>query len=130
MRRIRVAVWISFAGLFVGGLALLVHRGQLPAWVLYVYLGASVLALLAYAWDKSAARADRWRVAESTLHWLAIVGGWPGAVFAQQLLRHKSSKLSFRVVFCMTIAINIALLTWTLDELGLVHLPDLEWLLK
>jgi uncharacterized membrane protein YsdA (DUF1294 family) len=32
-----------------------------------------------YGFDKSAAQNQRWRVAERTLHLLALLGGWPGA---------------------------------------------------
>jgi len=52
------------------------------------------------AFSKSAARKGAWRTQESTLHLLSLVGGWPGALVAQQKLRHKSKKQSFRFVFC------------------------------
>lgn len=65
-----------------------------------MYLCASVLAILVYAIDKSAARADQWHVSESTLLALGLFGGWPGDnIIAQQTLRHKSSKASFRKAF-------------------------------
>jgi uncharacterized membrane protein YsdA (DUF1294 family) len=60
----------------------------------------------AYAFDKAAARAGRWRTAEATLLLLGLVGGWPGALLAQQLLRHKSSKAPFRAAFWVTVALN------------------------
>jgi uncharacterized membrane protein YsdA (DUF1294 family) len=49
-----------------------------------------------------------WRVSESTLHTLSLVGGWPGALVAQQMLRHKSNKASFRAVFWATVVTNVA----------------------
>lgn len=54
---------------------------------------------MAYAMDKSAAVGGGWRIRESRLHLLALVGGWPGALLAQQVLRHKTSKAGFRGVF-------------------------------
>jgi len=72
------------------------------------YAGASVLAFLAYGFDKAAARRGRWRTSENTLHLLGLAGGWPGALLAQQLLRHKSSKPSFVAVFWLTVTANIA----------------------
>lgn len=87
----------------------------LPLLVPAVYLGASVITLFAYAFDKAAAVRGDWRTPESTLHFLALVGGWPGALLAQQLLRHKSTKAEFRLVFWATVALNVAafvLLLW------------------
>jgi len=78
--------------------------------ILLWYLAASVASLLAYGADKSAAQSGRWRVKESTLHMLALVGGWPGALVAQRMFRHKSRKPSFQVGFMITVIVNCALL--------------------
>jgi uncharacterized membrane protein YsdA (DUF1294 family) len=81
-----------------------------PMWVVWLYLGASVVTFLAYALDKSAAVRQAWRTKESTLHLLALVGGWPGALLAQQVLRHKSTKQEFRQVFWGTVTLNLVAL--------------------
>jgi uncharacterized membrane protein YsdA (DUF1294 family)/cold shock CspA family protein len=75
-------------------------------WFAAAYLVVSAVAFLAYAADKSAARRQAWRTPESTLHLLALAGGWPGALLAQQLLRHKSTKAEFRTVFWATVVLN------------------------
>lgn len=80
---------------------------RVPGWVAALYAGASVVCALVYAIDKSAAVAGRWRVSESTLHTLSLVGGWPGALVAQQVLRHKSNKVAFRSVFWGTVVVNV-----------------------
>ena len=81
--------------------------------VLLAYVGLSLLAFLVYAFDKSAAVSGRWRTAEKTLHVLSLAGGWPGALLAQQLLRHKSSKPSFVVAFWITVLLNVgAFVAW------------------
>ena len=95
-----------------------VYAGRLPVAVLWLYLGASAATFAAYARDKSAARNGRWRVQERTLHGLALVGGWPGAVVAQRFLRHKSQKQSFQVVFWATVALNSAVLGWLVSHGG------------
>ncbi len=82
--------------------------GHPPRWALWIYPVLSVLTFFVYAFDKSAARQGRWRMSEKTLHWLALLGGWPGALVAQQVLRHKSSKAEFRAVFWGTAALNVA----------------------
>ncbi len=81
----------------------------LPIWVAGVYVAASLGCFIAYAMDKSAARAGRWRVPESTLLGWGILGGWPGAIIAQQTLRHKTKKASFRAAFWTTVALNMLL---------------------
>ncbi|MET1043230.1 MAG: cold shock and DUF1294 domain-containing protein [Microbacteriaceae bacterium] len=72
-----------------------------------VYLGASVLSVIVYAADKSAATAGNWRISESTLLSIGLLGGWPGAIIAQQLLRHKTKKASFRLAFWGTVMLNV-----------------------
>ena len=89
-----------------------------PLVVLAAYLGASVITMFAYAFDKAAAVRGDWRAPESTLHFLALVGGWPGALLAQQLLRHKSSKVEFRLVFWATVVINVAAFVYLLSPHG------------
>jgi uncharacterized membrane protein YsdA (DUF1294 family)/cold shock CspA family protein len=86
--------------------------GFLPAAVPALYAGASVVTFLAYARDKSAARNDRWRTKESTLHILGLAGGWPGGLAAQRLLRHKSRKRSFQTVFWLSVIANLGGLVW------------------
>jgi uncharacterized membrane protein YsdA (DUF1294 family)/cold shock CspA family protein len=81
---------------------------SVPGWVAGFYLAASALCFAVYAIDKAAALAGRWRVAESTLIALGLAGGWPGAIVAQQLLRHKSNKASFRAAFWGSVMFNVA----------------------
>ncbi len=81
---------------------------NIPIQILYFYLAVSAFTFLVYAKDKRAARRDRWRTQESTLHTLALIGGWPGALIAQQVLRHKSRKNSFQYVFWTTVIFNCA----------------------
>ena len=69
----------------------------------------NILTFLMYAYDKSAARRQRSRISENTLHCLALGGGWVGALFGQQLLRHKTVKQPFRFIFLMTVVVNTAL---------------------
>jgi uncharacterized membrane protein YsdA (DUF1294 family) len=103
---------IVIATLFVALLCGLAARGTLPVWVPALYMAASVAAVTVYAIDKSAAERGAWRTRERTLHLLALIGGWPGALVAQTVLRHKSRKLSFRFAFWATVILNCAVLLW------------------
>lgn len=80
---------------------------RVPNWFAALYVGASVVCFGAYAVDKSAAVAGNWRVSESTLLFPGVACGWPGAMVAQQVLRHKSNKASFRSAFWNTVVFNV-----------------------
>jgi uncharacterized membrane protein YsdA (DUF1294 family)/cold shock CspA family protein len=82
------------------------HLNKIPRLIFDLYVVASLLAFLIYAKDKSAAKSGSWRTPESTLHLISLFCGWPGALIAQQTLRHKSKKQSFRFVFWVTVVLN------------------------
>jgi uncharacterized membrane protein YsdA (DUF1294 family) len=103
------------AAAFVAFVALAAAAGALPFVVLVVYLAVSAVAFAVYALDKSAARRGRWRTPESSLHLVSLLGGWPGALAAQGVLRHKSAKLSFRLLFWTTVVLNCGALGWLLS---------------
>jgi uncharacterized membrane protein YsdA (DUF1294 family) len=97
---------IIIGGVFlaaVGAAEFIIHRTFL---LVAVYCVASLVTYIVYAIDKNAARKGAWRVPEAQLHLLALIGGWPGAMVAQQMLRHKSKKPSFRFVFWITVFLN------------------------
>lgn len=89
---------------------------KLPFALVFTYLLISLITFITYAVDKSKAQGGHWRTPESTLHFLALVGGWPGAAFAQQLLRHKSQKREFRIGYWFTIFVNLGALSWLIKS--------------
>jgi len=107
-----------FAIGFIVAVAWSVSAYNIPIQILYLYLAASAFTFLVYAKDKRAARAYRWRTKESTLHTLALVGGWPGALIAQQVLRHKSRKNAFQFMFWMTVVLNCVAFGWLFTAQG------------
>ncbi|MCU7886066.1 MAG: cold shock and DUF1294 domain-containing protein [Candidatus Thiodiazotropha sp. (ex Lucinoma annulata)] len=109
---------VSVAILFLVIVAVTVVTSKIPPLILAVYLILSLLTFIMYAVDKSAAKEGAWRTPESTLHLLSLAGGWPGAVVAQQKLRHKSKKQSFRTVFWVTVLLNCGLFIWLLTPTG------------
>nr|WP_281257806.1 DUF1294 domain-containing protein [Marinobacterium halophilum] len=78
----------------------------------------SGVTFVVYAMDKSAAQKNQYRTPESTLHMLALVGGWPGALCAQKILRHKSVKAAFRSVFWGTVVVNLGMLGFLMSSAG------------
>jgi len=107
-----------FAVCFLAFVVGAVIAGRLPIIVLALYILASLVAFFAYAFDKSAALRSQWRTQESTLHLFALLGGWPGALAAQRLLRHKSAKTSFQVTFWVTVVLNCGVLVWLFSPTG------------
>jgi uncharacterized membrane protein YsdA (DUF1294 family)/cold shock CspA family protein len=108
--------FLAIAG-FIGVYLMIDLVRPIPYWVAVLYLALSVGTFVAYALDKSASRAGGWRLSESSLLSLGLIGGWPGAIVAQQVFRHKTVKRSFRLVFWLTVVLNVAcfvLLTWFL----------------
>lgn len=102
------------------------HKEQLiPTVTLYIYPFMSVISFAVYAKDKYAAKNEKLRIPENTLHILSILGGWPGAQLAQSILRHKSKKISFRIVHWITVCINIAALYWLTTPEGNALLKNL-----
>jgi len=91
------------------------ERWQVPWTIAGFYVVLSILTFVLYAADKRAAQTNRWRTPENTLLLVGLVGGWPGAAIAQQVLRHKTKKLSFRTRFWLTVILNViafVLLAW------------------
>ena len=93
--------------LFVAGYLVVNALWPIPLWVAGIYLAVSIICFLFYAVDKSAATKGHWRVSETTLLLWGVVGGWPGAIVAQQTLRHKTQKVSFRSAFWGSVIVNL-----------------------
>ncbi len=75
---------------------------------LAVVLMLSFVTFVLYGFDKRRARQNGRRVPENTLHLMALCGGWPGALIGQQVFRHKTQKLSFRIVLGLCVLLNLA----------------------
>ncbi|WP_346727598.1 DUF1294 domain-containing protein [Zestomonas insulae] len=81
----------------LGTLRLLQELGVL--WPALAYGVMSLLSFVLYWHDKARAQQGGWRIPENTLHLSELFGGWPGALLAQQLFRHKTRKLPFQLIF-------------------------------
>ncbi|CAN7537240.1 DUF1294 domain-containing protein [Pararhizobium sp. LjRoot238] len=81
--------------------------------VALIVLLINLIIFCVFWWDKDAARKGQWRVPESRLLCLALIGGSPGAVAAQRLLRHKTRKEPFRTQLMLICAMHVVgLVAW------------------
>ena len=119
------------AGASLVVVVVLAAMGRISWIVPLAYAAMSLLLFCIYAFDKSAAMNRRSRTPEATLHWLSLLGGWPGALVGQSLFRHKTTKASYRVTFFFIVSIHLALLTCLALEVNLPLLDSalFSWLL-
>ncbi len=106
--KVKLVLFAALCALPVGGAATLFVTGvsRVP---LLIYLVMSMLAFGLYWYDKQQAKAGQWRTPEKVLHGVELLGGWPGACVAQQLLRHKTRKVSFQLWFWLIVAVHQAI---------------------
>lgn len=95
----------------------------IPFYVFFIYFVLSLITFVMYAFDKIAAKNGSRRTPEDKLHFIALIGGWPGALIAQQVLRHKTVKKEFVSVFWVTVIVNILFLLYVSTSYG-------EWVLR
>ncbi len=86
--------------------ALWLAVGRWPvAWWL---VAATIVTFACYAWDKArAGSGDGFRIPEATLQVLTLAGGTVGALAGQRLLRHKTSKRPFQLLFRAIVAVQV-----------------------
>lgn len=100
------------ATLLLAIMAAMVTR-KLPVVLALAYLLMSAVSFFAYGFDKMAARRTGYRrTPESTLHLFDLLGGWPGALIAQQQMRHKTMKAFFQKVFWISVVANLVVAGW------------------
>lgn len=63
----------------------------------------------AFAADKRRAATGEWRIAESTLLGLALLGGSAGAVWARGRFRHKTRKQPFSMMLDLIAMLHVGL---------------------
>jgi len=105
---------VVIAAAFFVLLTTLMLLDKVPVCLVGLFGLLSGAAVVMYGADKSAAIAGKRRTPESTLHAIALLGGWPGALVARRVFRHKTTKQPFRSIFWVTVVVNSAALGWFL----------------
>lgn len=81
---------------------------------LLIINAAAFLFMLA---DKLKARRGSWRISESTLLWLAILGGSLGATLGMKLFRHKTLHLKFSLGLPLLLIMHILLVLYLFTKI-------------
>jgi uncharacterized membrane protein YsdA (DUF1294 family)/cold shock CspA family protein len=104
---LKMLLFAALCGLpLFGALQLQVNSGL--SWALLGYAAASLISFGQYWQDKARALNGARRTPEKSLHLVELLGGWPGALLAQQIFRHKTRKASYQLVFWMIVAAHQA----------------------
>lgn len=81
-----------------------------PGKLLLIYLAAvNIAAFAVMGIDKARARRGRWRVPESTLFLMAVIGGSAGGLIGIYAFRHKTLHRSFTIGFPVILVLQLAL---------------------
>src|SRR3984957_9724462 len=81
------------------------------AFYLIVVAVMSLVCFIAYGLDKRRAVNGGRRVSERTLHLMAFLGGWPGALIGQRQFHHKTQKVRFRIVFWAVVVLHVGVVS-------------------
>jgi len=73
---------------------------------------ASLVTCILYGYDKAQAKSGGWRVPEAVLHWLALLGGFPGGWIGMYLFHHKTRKALFVFILLVSTLIHLGLIYW------------------
>lgn len=74
----------------------------------FCYLTLSILTMFLYGLDKANAAMRKWRVPEVYFYILELMGGWPGALIAQNDLRHKTRQTVYLMILRGIIALHLS----------------------
>ena len=80
--------------------------------ILRYLFAINVVAFFAFGIDKLKAKRDKWRIPESTLLSMAVLGGSIGALAGMKVWRHKTLHDKFRIGIPVIIALQIAVVVW------------------
>ena len=79
--------------------------------ILYL-LAINIAAFIAFGIDKYKAKRDKWRIPESTLLTIAVLGGSIGALAGMKIWRHKTLHNKFRIGIPVILVLQIIVIIW------------------
>lgn len=108
--RSQAGLTLGIVSIFFLALLLATRFIPLTPWIVIVYSLSSMITCGLYALDKASAVQGTRRIPENVLHLFELIGGWPGALFAQKYYRHKTVKASYQLLFWLIVVTNLVYL--------------------
>ena len=78
---------------------------------LYLIL-INVITFILFTLDKKRARSRQWRIPESTLLFVSLLGGAVGGLIGMQIFKHKTKKMKFVIGMPIILVFNIMILKY------------------
>ena len=78
----------------------------------------NIINFIMFGIDKVKAKKNKWRIPESTLLGLSLIGGSLGGIMAMTSFRHKTKKKKFTIGMPILLLINIATIIYGLFNYG------------
>ena len=74
--------------------------------IIYIIV-INIISFILMGWDKYCAKKNYWRISESNLLGIAILGGGIGEIIGMVAFRHKTKKAQFKIGLPIIVIINI-----------------------
>ena len=85
-------------------------------YILYYLITINIITFFIYGIDKLKAKKGKWRIPESTLLLLAIIGGSIGAWFGIKVWHHKTLHKKFKYGIPLIVIAQIAIVVYIFRE--------------
>jgi len=79
-------------------------------WLVWYLVIINFITFFVYGLDKAKAEGQSWRVKETRLLLLALIGGSLGAIAGMKIFRHKIKKVGFLLPFVVILLIQVSLI--------------------
>ena len=72
----------------------------------YYFIIINVVNFTLFAVDKQKAKKNKWRIPEAWLFFISLIGGSLGGLLSMNIMKHKTSKISFAIGIPMLMIVN------------------------
>ena len=72
----------------------------------YYFLIINIFSFILFAIDKQKAKKNKYRIPEAWLFFISLIGGSLGGLLSMNIMKHKTSKISFAIGIPMLMIVN------------------------